>query len=69
MWQIVDFLLLMMLGKFFFAKIMNILLKAALSNLVAIRHMWRKEILMWRQTVIQKWISNGKYAVFLTKFD
>jgi hypothetical protein len=33
-----------------------------LSNLVAICH-------MWRQRVVQKYISNGKYTIFLSNFD
>jgi hypothetical protein len=40
-----------------------------LSNLVAIRHMWRQDIWMWRQTVVQNWICNGKYTVYHSNYD
>ncbi len=36
--------------------------RLVLYNLVAIRHTWRQEIWMWRQTVVQSLISNGKYT-------
>jgi hypothetical protein len=42
---------------------------AVLSNLVAIHHMWRQEILMRKQTIVQKWISNGKFSVYLSNSD
>ena len=45
------------------------LIRSVLSNLVAIRHMWRQEILMWRQTVAQNWISNGKYTAYHSNSD
>ncbi len=33
-----------------------------MSNLVAICH-------MWRQTVVQNWICNGKYTVYHSNYD
>ena len=40
--------------------------RLALSNLVAIRHMWRQELWMWWRTVLQKYISIDKYTEFLS---
>jgi hypothetical protein len=31
--------------------------------------MWRQEIKMWRQTIVQKWISNGKFIAYLSNSD
>jgi hypothetical protein len=38
------------------------LYRAVLSNLVAIRH-------MWRQTTVKIWFSNDKYMTYFTNYD
>jgi hypothetical protein len=44
-----------------------LLFRSLLSYLIAIRHLWRQEILMWRKTIVQKRNSNCKFQI-LTKF-